>query len=87
MSVYVDNGRYSFGRMIMCHMTADTSEELFAMAVKIGVYAGHVQKRGTPREHFNVCLSKRSLAVAMGAIEISERRTVEIMRAKGGGRL
>ena len=51
MPVYVDNMKAQFGRMIMCHMVADTDEELHAMAAKIGVQRKWHQKAGTPHSH------------------------------------
>ena len=63
--------RAPFGRMLMCHMFADTPEELHAMADRIGVARRWCQHKGTPREHYDICLSKRRRAVAAGAIEVS----------------
>ncbi len=73
MSVYVDDMRAQFGRMIMCHMTADSTAELVAMADKIGVARKWIQREGRPTEHFDICLAKRALAVENGAIEVTMR--------------
>lgn len=66
----------------MCHMLADTEEELIAMAKKIGVAVKWHQYKGTPKSHFDICLSKRALAVAAGAIEITIQDSVLIVRAR-----
>jgi uncharacterized protein DUF4031 len=68
--VYVDDMQAEFGSMIMCHMVADSTAELLAMADRIGVRRKWIQKEGTIYEHFDICLSKRKLAVAAGAKEI-----------------
>ncbi|MCR6672172.1 DUF4031 domain-containing protein [Devosia ginsengisoli] len=44
MSVYVDDMEASFGRMKMCHMWADTLDELLAMADLIGVQRRWLQR-------------------------------------------
>ena len=82
MAVYVDDMEAGFGRMVMCHMMADTTEELLAMADRIGVQRKWIQKAGTYKEHFDVCLSKRKKAVAAGAIEVSSFDFVDRMRSK-----
>ena len=85
MSVYVDDMRAPFGRMIMCHMFADTTEELLAMADAIGVARKWIQHPGSPdREHFDIALSKRALAVKHGAIETTWRHWGEFARARRG---
>jgi hypothetical protein len=66
VTVYVDSMRAPYGRLVMCHMIADTDEELRAMADKIGV-----QQKWHQGDHFDIALSKRALAVAAGAVEIS----------------
>lgn len=73
MSVYVDDMKAPFRGMFMCHMIADSSEELHAMADRIGVARKWVQHPGTPREHYDICLAKRALAVKAGAIECTMR--------------
>ena len=66
MSVYVDDMRAPFRRMIMCHMIADTEDELHAMAALIGV-----ARKWYQGNHYDVCLQMRALAVANGAKEIT----------------
>lgn len=82
MAVYVDNMQASFGRMKMCHMMADTTEELLAMADLIGVDRKWIQHPGRYSEHFDIAMSKRALAVEAGAIEVDRRRLGEIMRTR-----
>lgn len=79
MTVYVDDMRAPFGRLIMCHMIADSTVELLAMADTIGVQRKWIQYQGTDREHFDIALSKRALAVKAGAREITWRELGAIM--------
>lgn len=78
MSVYVDKAQNPYGRMKMCHMMADTIEELHQMADKIGVDRKHFQPTSTP--HYDICQTKRMLAVNNGAIVIDRRKTVELIQ-------
>ena len=82
MTVYVDNMCAGFGRMVMCHMIADTDTELLGMADTIGVARRWHQHPGTHRSHFDVCLSKRALAVTAGATEITMIELGRIIRSK-----
>jgi hypothetical protein len=88
--VYVDNMYESpigkFGRMKMSHMIADTTEELLEMADKIGVHRKWLQHAGTYQEHFDICMSKRTKAIALGAKAITWRQLGEmtLKRAKTG---
>lgn len=82
MPVYVDDMRAKVGNMIMCHMMADSTEELLAMAKTIGVNVRWIQTPGTATEHFDICLSKRANAVAAGAKEVTQRDIGLIVRAR-----
>jgi hypothetical protein len=75
MTVYVDDMRARFGRMVMCHMLADTDEELHAMADRIGVARRWWQSpEKTSGSHYDIALSKRSAAIAAGAVAITWRQ-------------
>jgi hypothetical protein len=79
VTVYVDKSLYRVGRMVMCHMLADTIDELHRMADLIGVDRKHFQgDASTP--HYDVCKQKRAIAVGAGAIEVDRRGTVNVIR-------
>lgn len=74
MTVYVDDMEAPFGRMIMCHMWADTYPELIAMAQAIGVDTKWLQY--PPKAswvHFDIAKSMRSKAVVRGAYPVAWR--------------
>ncbi len=73
MAVYIDDMDAPYKGMIMCHMIADSNEELLEMADKIGVKRKWIQYPGTHKEHFDVCLSNKKKAIQLGAIEITWR--------------
>ena len=85
MTVYVDNNKAKYKRMVMCHMAADTREELFAMVDAIGVQRKWLQHAGAYSEHFDISSGKRDLAVAFGAVEVSRKDLVRWMLRKKKG--
>lgn len=82
MAVYVDDMQAKYGRMVMCHMLADTEQELHAMADAIGVARRWHQYPGTPKSHYDICVSKKVKAISLGAIQIDRSQLVEIIRSK-----
>ena len=81
MSIYVDSASIPYGRMKMCHLMADSHEELTDMATTLGLSA-HIQHAGQPGEHLDVSLSKRRQAIKLGALPVRSRDLVEVVRAK-----
>jgi hypothetical protein len=77
--VYIDNHNAKLGRMIMCHMIADTDEELYEMVDKIGVN-GKWKHNG----HYDICLKKKKLAIKYGAVEVSCKELAKISLRKKG---
>jgi len=81
VSVYVDNARIPFGRMLMCHMLADTESELHEMARAIGVARRHYQG-----DHYDVCLSKQREAIKRGARLVGSREIATVRKRLREGR-
>lgn len=77
--VHIDNMNARYRHMIMCHMIADTKEELLDMARKIGVNIKWIQDEDTPYEHFDICLNKKAIALSLGAKAITLRELGQII--------
>jgi hypothetical protein len=63
-----------------CHLTADTEEELHAMALSIGLKRAWFQdgeKHTMP--HYDLVASKRKKAIKKGAIEIDRKQMCEMI--------
>jgi len=74
MPVYVDTARYPFRGYVMCHMTADSLDELHIMADKIGMERRWFQappKASHP--HYDIPEHKRAKALAFGARQVCQR--------------
>lgn len=83
MTVYVDGAVNSFRRMKMCHMVADTPDELHNMAAKIGMRRNWYQDPMSPRvsfPHYDVCRTRRALAVKLGAQQVSRHELAAFMK-------
>lgn len=78
MPVYIDCTENVFRRMKMCHMIADTPDELHAMAGRIGMRRHWFQKESFP--HYDVAKGRRKMAVEFGAIVCDRRTFVVHMR-------
>jgi len=89
MTVYVDDMKAEYRGMVMCHMLADTDEELHAMADAIGVQRRWWQSpEKASGSHYDIALSKRALAVRAGAVEITWRQASAMnLRRKVTGEL
>lgn len=79
MTVYVDQEQNRFGRMIMCHMFADTIAELHYMADRIGMRREWFQPFSFP--HYDVAKGRRVKAIELGAVEVDRRQGSKIRRA------
>lgn len=79
MTVYVDRARHAYRGMVMCHLLADTEDELHEMAEHIGLKRAWFQT-GHGMPHYDVSLGKRKAAIQAGAIEIGLHQVGEMLR-------
>ncbi len=79
MSVYVDRAVHRFHHRLMCHMLADTPDELHEMADRIGMARKWYQRKAsTP--HYDISQEQRAEAIAAGAIGVDRRGVVAVIR-------
>ncbi len=97
MPVFVDDMRVPFRRMIMCHMFADTDDELHAMAARIGVARRWHQRPelvvlGVPVptpgmvaswSHYDISQGMRARALQYGAIAMRWRDLPAWLKERG----
>lgn len=80
MAVYVGTMEWPYRHMIMFHLATDdpTQEELHAMVDKIGVKRKWFQNKGQDAwyPHYDICKSKKALAIKHGAIEVNDRELI-----------
>ena len=78
--VYIGKREWKLNRMLMSHMAADSLDELHKMAQDIGVAKRHFQdKVGKP--HYDICKQNKKKAIELGAIEVDDRKLIELYRA------
>ncbi len=77
MACYVDDMRAPYGRLILCHLLADSEAELESMARSLGL-----KPSWRHNDHYDICLSKRALALSLGAVPISLREACRIRIAR-----
>lgn len=84
MVVYVDDMRRTATVRGMTrrwsHLVADSSAELRAFAVEIGLSLSWVQRPGSYREHFDVTDAMRAVALRHGAVAVPFEAMPELHR-------
>ncbi len=71
--VYIDCVNLKYKNMVMNHLFADSLEELHLFVDKLGINRKYFQKNAS-FPHYDICLSKKELALKNGAIELKTRR-------------
>lgn len=76
--VLVGTIEFRFRRMIMFHMAAEDLNELHEMADKIGINRKWFQCENEKHPHYDICKSKKALALKFGAVEVNDREIVRM---------
>ncbi len=76
------------GQMVMCHMIADSDNELHLMADRIGVNRKWHQKPPKHHSHYDISLGSKKKAISFGAIQITQKQAAAMcFRRKHSGLL
>lgn len=84
--VYVDDMEAPYRGMRMCHMIADSDDELHAMADAIGMNRKWHQAPPRHDSHYDICLSMKKRAIKCGAKPITWKQLgiMNLMRRSTG---
>ena len=74
VSVYVDDNRFPYGRMLMSHLVADDEDELHRFAASIGM-----KRSWFHGDHYDVGQTLRAKAIEAGAIPMTLRWVTKFM--------
>ena len=77
--IYVDNAYIVYRGMRMCHLMSDQVDnaEIHDFANKIGL-----KREWFHQDHYDISQSKRTQAIAMGAVETTSKHLVQIRNQK-----
>lgn len=70
MSVYIDKSNKKLGRMKMCHMIADSLDELLSFGLSIGLKKEWIQYNET-FPHFDISIFYKEKAIKLGILELN----------------
>lgn len=83
MTIYVDNAFIEHNNSKWCHLIGDTEKELHYFALMIGLELRWFQSPPKVKyPHYDIVETKRKLAVQLGAVEVSTRELIKILKCK-----
>ena len=85
MAVYVNKMRARYGALTLCHLLADSVDELHAMAARIGLEPMLFNAGKIP--HYDLSVAKRDQAIAAGAQVIDRQQLADLIRKYKAARL
>ncbi len=60
-------------------MVADSLDELHGMADAIALPRRYFQNQNDRRPHYDIAMSKRGLAIKLGALPVDERKIIRVL--------
>jgi hypothetical protein len=75
-AVYIGTLEYAYNGMLMSHLASPNIEALHEMAAKLGIRKWFQDDDKHLHPHYDVCKSKKKLALQLGAIEIDDRELI-----------
>ena len=84
MSVYIDEAYFPIGSVKMCHLIADSEKELHKFVALLGIDKRFYKVSSiTPwRNHYELSVTQRRLAVKHGAIEVTNSQMGRLLKIK-----